>query len=539
LNKNGIHNVIFKISTLLVLLISISVTSIPSAFAANVSNKLPFDDITNSYAQKEIVRLAGLNILNGTGARTFSPKKPVTRAEFITMIDRLLKLEPVDNTISSFTDVGKNDWYYGWIQAGLNLGIVDGVRPGVFEPQKQISRQEVAALIVRATKMKSGSTSSSLSFVDSNKIASWAIPYVYTIHKNSIMSGEGNKFRPNDAMTRQETAVVLSRILDTAFGVKVSKNQQSAVIQMGWQYDSTTTQFINQIKSSNINTLVPRWFYLENNGVVSDNSNKELMTYASQHNKKIWAMLGNRSNSELTHTILSSSITRNKVIQQLTSYVQQYKLAGINVDFEGVNPVDRDNLTAFISTLSNELHKIGAVLSIDVSPDLGTDWTDGFDYAKLGKSADYVVLMSYDEHWSTSPKAGSVSSLPWVEKALNKLILSVPSKKVIVALPFYTRDWSYTPKGVTSEELSLLLQNQRISAMKAKLSWNDTTGQYVAAYSKSGIKHNIWAEDSRSLSIKAHMAASKGIAGYGYWYMGAESRDIWAAIRNVVTYSAY
>ncbi|OAB41535.1 glycoside hydrolase [Paenibacillus glacialis] len=520
-------------------MISISITSIPSVLAANASNKIPFDDITNSYAQKEIIRLASLNILNGTGPRTFSPQKPVTRAEFTVMINRLLRLEAVDSAIAAFTDVRKNDWYYGWIQAGLNLGIVDGVRPGIFEPQKQISRQEVAALIVRATKMKAGSTSSSLPFVDSNKVASWAIPYVYTIHKNSIMSGEGNKFRPNDAMTRQETAVVLARILDSPFGVKVSKGQQTSVIQMGWQYDSTTTQFINQIESSNINTLVPRWFYLENNGVVSDNSNKELMTYASKHNKKIWAMLGNRSNSELTHTILSSSITRNKVIQQLTSYVKKYKLAGINVDFESVDPIDRDNLTAFISALSNELHKIGAVTSIDVSPDLGTDWTDGFDYAKLGKSADYVVLMSYDEHWSTSPKAGSVSSLPWVEKALNKLILSVPAKKVIVALPFYTRDWSYTSKGVVSDELSLLLQNQRISAMNAKLSWNNTTGQYVATYSKQGTKHSIWAEDSRSLSIKAHMAAKKGIAGYGYWYMGAESRDIWAALRNVVKYSAY
>lgn len=524
-----------------VLIVFAVFTAVPSTFAANVkvSNKLPFDDISNSYAQNEIVRLAGLNIINGTGERTFDPKKPVTRAEFIVMMDRLLQLEPVNNSIASFTDVRKSDWYYGWIQAGSNLSIVDGVSPGIFQPQKEISRQEVAALIVRAMKEKGGSTSSKLSFVDTDKIATWAIPYVYTIQKKSIMSGEGNKFRPNDAMTRQETAVVLSRILDTSFGVKVSKGQQSTTIQMGWQYDSSTTQFINQVKSSNVNTLVPRWFYLEKNGVVSDNSNSEIITYASKNNKKIWAMLGNHSNSELTHTILSSSNTRTKVIQQLVTLVQKYELAGINVDFEDVNPIDRDNLTAFIATLATELHKVDSVLSIDVSPDLGTDWTEGFDYAKLGQSADYVVLMSYDEHWGGSPVAGSVSSLPWVEKALNKLLTSVTSSKVIVALPFYTRDWSSTSKGVSSEELTLSLQNQRISTMKAKVVWNTSTSQYLATYTKQGTKHSIWTEDSRSLSLKAQMAANKGTAGYAYWYMGAESLDIWSALRNADKYSSY
>lgn len=515
------------------------VSTVPSTISANSSSKLPFDDISNSYAQKEIVRLAGLNIINGTKVRTYEPRKPVTRAEFIAMIGRVLRLEPVDNAIASFTDVRKKEWYYGWVQAGVNLGIVDGVRPGFFEPSQEISRQEAAALIVRAMKFKAGTTTSKLTFVDSDDIATWAIPYVYTIQKESIMSGEGRKYRPNDAITRQETAVVLDRILDSSFGVKVRSGQSASVIHMGWQYDSTTTEFIDQVESSTVNTLVPRWFYLENNAVISDHSNVELLTYAKRNNKKIWAMLGNHSNSELTHEILSSSSMRSKAIQQITTYVQKYKLAGINVDFENVNPMDRQNLTLFITTLATQLHELNAVLSIDVSPDLGTDWTEGFDYSMLGKSADYVVLMGYDEHWGGSTVAGSVSSLPWVEKALSKLLKSVASNKVIVALPLYTRDWSVSTKNALSEEITLSLQNQRISKRNAKLTFDTSTSQYIAKYTLLGTKHSIWMEESRSLSLKAHMAANKGVAGYAYWYMGGETRDIWTALRNVVRYSAY
>lgn len=539
MKKNRIHTSIYKLSTLILLIIFMGVSTVPSTISANASSKLPFDDISNSYAQKEIVRLAGLNIINGTKVRTYEPRKPVTRAEFITMIGRVLRLEPVDNAIASFTDVRKKEWYYGWIQAGLNLGIVDGVRPGFFEPTKEISRQEAAALIVRAMKLKAGTTTSKLTFVDSDDIATWAIPYVYTIQKESIMSGEGHKYRPNDAITRQETAVVLDRILDSSFGVEVRRGQSASFIHMGWQYDSTTTEFIDQVESSTVNTLVPRWFYLENNAVISDHSNVELLTYAKQNNKKIWAMLGNHSNSELTHEILSNSSLRSKAIQQITTYVQKYKLAGINVDFEDVNPIDRQNLTTFITTLANQLHEINTVLSIDVSPDLGTDWTEGFDYAMLGKSADYVVLMGYDEHWGGSTEAGSVSSLPWVDKALSKLLKSVASNKVIVALPLYTRDWSVSSKKVLSEEITLPLQNQRISKRNAKLIFDTSTSQYVAKYTLLGMKHSIWMEESRSLSLKAHMAANKGVAGYAYWYMGGETGDIWTALQNVVRYSAY
>jgi spore germination protein len=530
---------IYKILTLSIVSIVFYITTIPNGFTEPGSKILPFDDIAKSYAQKEIVRLADLNIIRGKGERMFEPQQPVSRAEFITMIDRILQLEPVDNDIAPFTDVNKSEWYYGWIQAGFNLNIVDGTGSGIFQPLKAISRQEAATLIVRAVKLKEATLDNTPSYVDYEDIALWAIPYVTTIQKNKIMTGQGNKFRPNDNLTRQETAVVLDRILDSPFGVKISQGLQDSTIQMGWQYDSTTAQFIDQINSSNINTLSPRWFFLEDEGQVSDHSDTQLISYAAQHYKKIWAMFGNHHDAELTHEVLSNSTKRSKVVQQLTKYAYKYALNGINVDMENVNPVDRNHLTSFIVELSIALHEIGAILSIDVSPDLGTDWTEAFDYAKLGDAADYVVLMGYDEHWGGSPKAGSVSSLPWLEKAVNTLITSVPSDKIIVALPLYTREWSTTKQGVSSVDISLMKQSQIIRTSKAKLVWNDITGQYIATFTKLGANHRIWVEDSRSLSLKAQMVAAKGVAGFAYWYMGSETPDIWTSLRNVTKYSSY
>lgn len=83
--------------------------------------RLPFDDINTSYAQKEIINLYNKKLITGTSLTSFSPAKSMTRAEFITVLERLLKLDPVASPVTAFTDVVMNEWYYGPIQAAVQL----------------------------------------------------------------------------------------------------------------------------------------------------------------------------------------------------------------------------------------------------------------------------------------------------------------------------------------------------------------------------------------------------------------------------------
>ncbi|MEC0242256.1 S-layer homology domain-containing protein [Paenibacillus dokdonensis] len=509
--------------------------------SAAQSTTLPFDDIAGSFAKKEITELVKEGVVDGTGNRKFEPKKNVTRAEFVTMADRLLKLAPVDADMPSFGDVSSKSWYYGWVEAAIQLGIVEGKSKTQFMPAARITRQEAAVLIVRALKVDPGTnTGGNLPYVDSGGVAPWAAPYVLAARTLGLMEGAGGKFRPTDTMTREETAAVLDRVLQDKVWSKAIHKTTNLGIQVGWQNGLTTSQFIEKIKRTNVNTLVPRWFFLENAQVpISNHADISLSTWAKQNNKKIWAMLGNHSDSALTHQILSDESKRKTVIQKLTSYVKTYGLSGINVDFENVSPEERLSLTAFISELGTSLRSAGAVLSIDVSPDLGTDWTEAFDYEALGRYTDYVVLMSYDEHWDGDPIAGSVSSLPWVESATNRLLSVVPASKTILALPYYTRDWTLQSVGDVSEELSLIQQGQRIRSVYYNRTWDAELGQYVVTYTRQGSQHRIWVEDGRSLGLKTMMAAKRGVAGFAYWYIGAETHDIWASLSNATRYASY
>ncbi|NUU76488.1 glycoside hydrolase [Paenibacillus xylanilyticus] len=502
--------------------------------------KQPFQDINSSYAKDAITHLVNKGIAAGTSETRFEPKKAVTRAEFATFAVRLLGLKPVKNNISPYNDTSTTAWYYGNIAAMTNLSILEGKGQGTFQPNASITREEAAALLVRMLKQSSVSTGLlSTTYNDASDISVWARPYVQKVYQLGLMRGSDGLFRPQDQVTREEAAVMLDAILQKKEWSEQLENPDSLGIQLGWQYDSTTAEFKKQVEQSEVNTLVPRWFFLNSSMQVTDHTDATLLSWASATDREVWPLLGNRSDPAMTHQMLSSSANRASVVAQVTAYVKKYKLDGINVDFENVQSADREGMTAFVTSLTASLHSLGAVVSVDVSPDLGTDWTEAFDYAKLGAVSDYMVLMGYEEHWNGDPIAGSVASLPWVENALDTMLSDVVRAKVILALPLYTRDWSSASPATDSWDITLAEQGTRARAAGSVRQWNASLGQYVIGYLSNGMPRYIWAEDSRSLTAKVRMSTDRKIAGLAYWYMGGETADVWNAISNASRFESY
>ncbi|MCD9026527.1 S-layer homology domain-containing protein [Cohnella sp. NL03-T5] len=511
----------------------------PRASAAGT--QLPFDDISDNFATEAIVHLTKLNLINGTGNRKFEPYKAISRAEFIALVDRLLAITPVSSAISPFSDVPKTAWYYEWVQPAVQLGIVQGTSPSRFEPDRSVTREEASVLMTRALKQKVGiPIDVDTLYLDQDLIEAWALPSVYHLHQLGLMEGASGNFRPQAPISRQEAAVLLNRVLTRSGWSEQIHATPAPKIQLGWQYGQTTKQFEQQITQSHVNTLSPRWFFLGKAGTVENQIDPSLLPWAHKLGKKVWAMVGNHSDQLLTHQMLSSTDQRKTFIQNLSDIVRNNGIDGLNIDFENVRPEDRNYFTLFVAELAKQLHAIRAVLSVNVSPDFGSDWTEVFDYAELEKYADYIVLMAYDEHWGGDAEAGSVSSLPWLQKGLETLMTQVPASKVILALPLYTRDWYSNATSMTSSaEWSLLQQNSLVQSHVIKPVWNDYLGQYYASYRSQNMQHQLWLEDGRSLTLKALLGEKNSIAGYGYWYMGGESIDIWASLRNVMKFSSY
>lgn len=178
-----------------------------------------FDDISSHWAKKEIEALATKNIIFGKTADLFAPQDKLTRAEFAVLVARALDLE-TKAYAGTFKDVKENKaWAYAGVEAAARAGIINGLGDGTFNPDAQITREEIATIIVRAVGHENSALLKDLDtskvFADEKIISSFAKVSVKQAVALGIVNGRGgNIFAPQDNATRAETAVMLYRALD-------------------------------------------------------------------------------------------------------------------------------------------------------------------------------------------------------------------------------------------------------------------------------------------------------------------------------------
>lgn len=174
-----------------------------------------FTDINGHWADKHIKEAVQQCLINGYPDHTFQPDKTVSRAEFTLMLARALQLEGNAKPLA-FADRNQiGDWAQPAISLAVQAGIINGYEDGSFRPDAQISRVEMAAMIIRALNVELPSDHST-SFADDADIPGWAKGYAAAAAEEGIIRGrDGNQFAPNEHTTRAEAVVMLLRMLDT------------------------------------------------------------------------------------------------------------------------------------------------------------------------------------------------------------------------------------------------------------------------------------------------------------------------------------
>lgn len=173
-----------------------------------------FTDIHNHWARDQIYEAVVKCIVTGYTDQTFRPEKSVTREEFAVMLVRALELEGRGNPLV-FSDNGKiSSWAKSEVGIAVGAGIITGYSDGTFRPQDQINRAEVTAMAVRALQLERQSVTRT-SFADDAGIPGWAKEYVKAAVDKKIIEGRsGNQFAPLANTTRAEAAVIMLRILE-------------------------------------------------------------------------------------------------------------------------------------------------------------------------------------------------------------------------------------------------------------------------------------------------------------------------------------
>lgn len=296
------------------------------------------------------------------------------------------------------------------------------------------------------------------------------------------------------------------------------------------------TEKIPEMK--HLNVISPTWYELSDAaGAVSSMASHNYVTWAHGRGYEVWALVSNAFDLDRTHNFLKSSAARERFIATMIQEAKTYGNEGINIDFENVYMADKDALTHFVNEFAHYARKNQITLSMDVTVMGGSDnWSKCYDHEKLGQIVDFLIVMTYDEHWASSPISGPVASYDWMLHHMTVLTNYVDADKLVLGVPLYTRVWREYPSETvankhktTSIAIGMEAQNTLIEKYGLSLIWDDTDRLYYGTFFEEDAQVKIWVENARTIREKLTIVNELGLKGAATWRRGFETIDVWDA----------
>lgn len=277
-----------------------------------------------------------------------------------------------------------------------------------------------------------------------------------------------------------------------------------------------------------MNVVLPQWLYFdEKTDTLIFHVEEDALSLMKTHNVKILPIINNIDLSqhngtwdpELLDRILRSAEKRKRLLNDIVRYLQEYKMQGINVDFEELKETSVEPMRNFQRALYDTLHKKGYLVTQDIMPN-----DEDFDPKILAPVNDYLFLMGYDQHYSTSTPGG-ISEQRWIEKVMDETASSIPSGKIVLCIAGYGYDWA------SGHEAQTVTYQQAISEAKinnATIDFDDNTYNCHYDYINNGVKHDVYFVDAGGNFNTMRFADEYGAAGVALWRLGSEDDRIWS-----------
>ena len=316
-------------------------------------------------------------------------------------------------------------------------------------------------------------------------------------------------------------------------------------VNLVWDYYSEVATAPDRagVTMDGVNVVSPAFFHLNSKGELTENigqAGKEYIQWAHSNGYKVWPMVQNAGNGmmSVTSEIMNDYNKRQKLIEDIVAACVEYKLDGINIDFENMKQEDKDVYSRFIIELTPRLKDIGVVVSVDVTaPDGSETWSLCFDRHVIGDVADYIVFMAYDQYGTSSNKSGTTAGYNWVELSLNKFLKTeeIESQKIILAIPLYTRLWTEDSSGNVIKQSTVTIKNiESIIPSNVEKQWNDDLKQYYVEYQDGSYTKKMWIEDENSLKEKISLITKNNLGGVASWEKGMETDNFWTFLKQEI-----
>ncbi len=232
---------------------------------------------------------------------------------------------------------------------------------------------------------------------------------------------------------------------------------------------------------------------------------------------------GNFNNNLITSVVNNPAYTEN-LIQNLLTVMREKGYQGVDIDFEYILASDRDAFTEFVRQVAETMRANGYHTSVALAPKTSADQQgllyEGKDYGALGAVADHVLLMTYEWGYTYGPPM-AVAPINQVRRVVEYALTEIPAEKIDLGIPNYGYDWPLPyERGVTKATTIGNVEAVRIAIARGAAIQFDGLAQspyfhYVAQ--ETGVEHEVWFEDVRSLQAKFNLIKEFGLRGCGYW----------------------
>lgn len=310
-------------------------------------------------------------------------------------------------------------------------------------------------------------------------------------------------------------------------------------INLVW-HQSTSTESNDAMaemtaEMTSVNVISPTWFSVtDETGTISSLASADYVKLAHEAGREVWGLIDNFNEAFDETTDLAYASVRSRIIEQLLAEAASCGMDGINVDFENLKEAGIPHYLQFLRELTSAAHAQNLVVSVDTP--VPQAYTMYYQRGEQARFVDYMIVMAYDEHFAGSEEAGSVSSLPFVQQAVEEMTRVMPADQVICGIPFYTRVWTekFGQSAITSEVLGMDGAKNYAKENQMTETWDASLGQNVATVETSDARYTIWMEDEQSMEEKLKVIQSADLAGVAEWKLGFECADVWSLISEYI-----
>jgi spore germination protein YaaH len=301
--------------------------------------------------------------------------------------------------------------------------------------------------------------------------------------------------------------------------------------------------------SAKIDLLVPTWYDVDGDGLVTGAPNPTVLDKAHAENVPVMPIVALFGKKKF-HDLAASPDAQRRLIDAMLREAKLHGYVGFQFDFENLDYLDRDSLSGVVADAAAALHKAGLQLTIATVPNapgypgkggfakwIYTDWRGAYDLAALAKSVDLVCLMTYDQQtrW-TMP--GPVAGWQWTVDNLDYALQFVPKEKLSLGIPLYGYHWytgAPTVDKTTGDEHPNLSADyigtpdalQLANAFGGKPQWDADDHTAFFYFYRDQMREWIFYTDLRTFRDRYQLTADRGLEGFCSWVLGTEDPEIW------------